>query len=39
LVFENRVTRRLFASKRDEIMGGWGKIHNEELHKCLLYAT
>jgi hypothetical protein len=32
-VFENRVLRKTFGSKRDEIIRGWGKLHNEELHK------
>jgi hypothetical protein len=31
-VFENRVLRRIFAPKRDEIVGGWRKLYNEELH-------
>jgi hypothetical protein len=31
-VFENRVLRRLFGPKRDEITGGWRKLHNEELN-------
>jgi hypothetical protein len=31
-VFENRVLRRTFGSKRDEGTGGWRKLHNEELH-------
>jgi hypothetical protein len=31
-VFENRVLRRIFGLKRDEITGGWRKLHNEELH-------
>jgi hypothetical protein len=31
-VFENRVLRRLFGVKRDEVIGGWWKLHNEELH-------
>jgi hypothetical protein len=30
-VFENRMLRRIFGSKRDEVMGGWRKPHNEEL--------
>jgi hypothetical protein len=30
-VFENRVMTRIFGPKRDEVMGGWGKLHNEEL--------
>jgi hypothetical protein len=31
-VFENRVLRRIFRCKRDEVTGGWRKLHNEELH-------
>jgi hypothetical protein len=31
-VFENRVLRRILGSKRDEMVGGWRKLHNEELH-------
>jgi hypothetical protein len=31
-VFENRVPRRIFGPKRDEVTGGWRKLHNEELH-------
>jgi hypothetical protein len=31
-VFENRVLRRIFGPKRDEVSGGWRKPHNEELH-------
>jgi hypothetical protein len=30
-VFENRVLRRIFGSKRDEVTGGWRKLRNEEL--------
>jgi hypothetical protein len=30
--FENRVLRRIFGLKRDEVTGGWRKLHNEELH-------
>jgi hypothetical protein len=29
-VFENRVLRRIFGLKRDEVTGGWRKLHNEE---------
>jgi hypothetical protein len=32
-VFENRALRRIFAPKRDEVTGGWRKLHNVELHK------
>jgi hypothetical protein len=30
-VFENRVLRRIFGPKRDEVRGEWRKLHNEEL--------
>jgi PAS domain-containing protein len=30
-VFENRALRRIFGPKRDEVMGRWRKLHNEEL--------
>jgi hypothetical protein len=36
-VFENRVLRGIFGSKRDEVAGGWRKLHNEELHN--LYSS
>jgi hypothetical protein len=36
-VFENRVLRRLFGPKRDEVTGKWRKLHNEELHH--LYSS
>jgi hypothetical protein len=36
-VFENRVLRRIFETKRDEVTGGWRKLHNEELHD--LYSS
>jgi hypothetical protein len=32
-VFENRVLRRIFGPKRDEVTGVWRKLHNEELHR------
>jgi hypothetical protein len=31
-VFKNRVLRRIFGPKRDEVTGGWRGLHNEELH-------
>jgi hypothetical protein len=31
-VFENRALRRILGLKRNEAMGGWKKLHNEELH-------
>jgi len=31
-VFENRVLRKVFGPKRDEVTGEWRKMHNEELN-------
>jgi hypothetical protein len=31
-VFDNRVLRRIFGPKREEVTGEWGKLHNGELH-------
>jgi len=31
-VLENRVLRRIFGAKREEITREWGKLHNEELN-------
>jgi hypothetical protein len=31
-MFENRVLRRIFGLKREEVAGGWRRLHNEELH-------
>jgi hypothetical protein len=36
-VFENRVPRRIFIPKRDEVTGEWRKLHSEELHN--LYSS
>jgi hypothetical protein len=36
-VFENRVLRRIFGPKRNEVTGGWRTLHNEELHN--LYSS
>jgi hypothetical protein len=36
-VFENRVLRRIFGPKRDEVTIEWRKLHNEELHN--LYSS
>jgi hypothetical protein len=36
-VFENRVLRRIFGPKRDDVTGDWRKLHNEELHN--LYSS
>jgi hypothetical protein len=31
-VFENKVLRRIFGSKRDEVAGEWRRLHNDELY-------
>jgi hypothetical protein len=36
-VFENRVLRRIFGPKRDEVTGEWRKLHSEMLH--ILYSS
>jgi hypothetical protein len=36
-VFENRVLRRIFGPKRDDVTGDWRKLHNDELHN--LYSS
>jgi hypothetical protein len=36
-VFENRVPRRIFGPKRDEVTGEWRRLHNEELNN--LYSS
>jgi hypothetical protein len=38
-VFENRVLRRVFGPKRDEVTGEWRKLHNEELNNLYLRTT
>ena len=36
-VFENKVLRKIFGAKRDEVTGEWRKLHNVELH--ILYSS
>jgi hypothetical protein len=36
-IFENRVLRRIFEPKRDEVTGEWRRLHNEELYT--LYSS
>jgi hypothetical protein len=36
-VFENRMLRKMFGSKRKEVAGGWRGLHIEELHN--LYTS
>jgi hypothetical protein len=31
-VSENRALRRIFGRKKEEVAGGWRRLHNEELH-------
>jgi hypothetical protein len=38
-VFENRVLRKIFGPKRDEVIGGWRKLHNEELHNLYVLPS
>jgi hypothetical protein len=33
------VLRRIFGPKRDEVIGGWRKLHNEELHNLYSFAN
>jgi hypothetical protein len=32
MVFKNRVLRRIFGPRRNEVIGGWKSLRNEELH-------
>ena len=36
-MFENRVLKRVFGAKRDQVTGEWRKLHNEELKE--LYSS
>ena len=38
-VFENRVLRRIFGTKRDGVTGEWRKLHNEELNDLYCSAN
>jgi hypothetical protein len=37
-VFENRALRRIFGSKREEVAGGWRRLHNEELSQLVRFV-
>ena len=37
-MFENRVLRRIFGPKRDEVRGEWRKLHHEELKDCIYHS-
>jgi hypothetical protein len=34
-VFENRLLKRIFVCERDDVTGGWRKLHSKELHNLL----
>jgi hypothetical protein len=36
-MFENRVMKRIFGYRSDEVTGGWRKLHNEELLLFTIY--
>jgi hypothetical protein len=36
-MFENRVLRRTFGPKGEEVAGEWRRLHNEKLHNCTLH--
>ena len=36
-VFENKVLRRIFGPRRDEVTGEWRRLHNEEIN--VLYSS
>jgi hypothetical protein len=36
-VFENRVLRRIYGPKKDEVRGKWRRLHNEELYHLSLH--
>jgi hypothetical protein len=36
-VFENRMLRKIFGNNREEVVGGWRRLHGEDLYK--LHAT
>jgi hypothetical protein len=38
-MFKNRVLRRIFGPKRDEVTGEWRKLHNEELNNLTQHCA
>jgi hypothetical protein len=38
-VFENRVLRGIFGPERDAVIGGWRKLHNEELYNLYFSSS
>jgi hypothetical protein len=41
IAFEKRVLRRIFGTKKEEVIGGWSELHNKGLHNlyCLSDIT
>jgi hypothetical protein len=35
LIFEDKALRRIFGTQKEEVAGGWRRLHNEELHNLL----
>jgi hypothetical protein len=35
-IFEKRLLRRIFGSKREKVAGEWRRLHNEELHNLYI---
>jgi hypothetical protein len=38
-MFENRVMWRIFRSQREKVVGGWRRLHHEELHNFTKYYS
>jgi hypothetical protein len=38
-VFENRMLRRIFGPKREEVTGSWRRLHTKELHNLYVSFT
>jgi hypothetical protein len=39
MVFENRMLRRIFGPKKDEVTGGWIGLHNDEFHNLNYFPS
>jgi hypothetical protein len=38
-VFENRVLRRTYGSRRDEMTGEWRRLHNKQLYASIYFSS
>jgi hypothetical protein len=38
-MFDSRVLKGIFRSKREEVVGSWRRLHNEEVHTSTLHQT